>query len=87
VEKFLNEHLGTGRWREDEEILSWFGDWELLEPGLVPLPEWRPAARGPARKNDAALRVLKRDLGLSSFTYNFQVSRAPCSSGNVELGR
>jgi S-adenosyl methyltransferase len=34
--------LGSGRWREDEEILSWFGDWELLRPGLVPLLEWRP---------------------------------------------
>jgi hypothetical protein len=29
------------RWREDSEILSWFGDWELVEPGLVPLSEWR----------------------------------------------
>jgi hypothetical protein len=34
--------LGSGRWREGEEILSWFGDWELLSPGLVPLLEWRP---------------------------------------------
>jgi hypothetical protein len=39
VEKLLNENLGTGRRREDEEILGSFGDWELLEPGLVPLPE------------------------------------------------
>lgn len=41
-EKLLLGTLGSGRWREDEEIVSWFGDWELLEPGLVPLPDWRP---------------------------------------------
>jgi hypothetical protein len=52
VEKLLTANLGTGRWREDEEILRWFGDWELLEPGFVPLAEWRPAAQGRTRLND-----------------------------------
>jgi hypothetical protein len=42
MEKMFNERLGTGRWRSHQEILAWFGDWELLRPGLVPLPEWRP---------------------------------------------
>jgi hypothetical protein len=42
VQEVLNEKLGTGLWREDGEIRAWCGDWELLEPGLVPLPEWRP---------------------------------------------
>jgi hypothetical protein len=42
VQEVFNEKLGTGMWREDGEIRAWFGDWELLEPGLVPLPEWRP---------------------------------------------
>jgi hypothetical protein len=42
MEKLFNERLGTGRWRTTQEVLTWFGDWELLEPGLVPLPEWRP---------------------------------------------
>jgi hypothetical protein len=41
MEKLFNERLGTGRWRPHQEILAWFGDWEMLEPGLVPLPEWR----------------------------------------------
>ena len=44
-EKLLTGKLGSGRWREDEEIVSWFGDWELLEPGLVPLAEWQPTMR------------------------------------------
>jgi S-adenosyl methyltransferase len=42
-EKLLIGTLGSGRWREHEEILRWFGDWKLIEPGLVSLPEWRRA--------------------------------------------
>jgi S-adenosyl methyltransferase len=41
-EKLLADGLGSGRWREDDEIRAWFGDWELLPPGLVSLAEWRP---------------------------------------------
>jgi hypothetical protein len=41
-EKLVEGQLGSGRWREQEEILAWFGDWELLEPGLVPVVDWRP---------------------------------------------
>jgi SAM-dependent methyltransferase len=44
AEKIFNETLGTGRWRRREEILAYFEGLELLEPGLVPLPEWRPEA-------------------------------------------
>jgi hypothetical protein len=51
VQKFFNEKLGTGRWRSQEEIHSWFGDWELIEPGLVPVPEWRPDRPVPTRKD------------------------------------
>ncbi|MFI6867807.1 SAM-dependent methyltransferase [Nocardia sp. NPDC050406] len=28
--------------RTKDEIAAYFGDWTLLEPGLVPLPLWRP---------------------------------------------
>jgi hypothetical protein len=51
VQKLFNETLGTGVWRKDEEILAWFGDWELLQPGLVPLPEWHPDTSGPVRRD------------------------------------
>jgi hypothetical protein len=51
MEKLFNEKLGTGRWRTTEELLAWFGDWEVLEPGLVPLPEWRPDTPGEATRN------------------------------------
>jgi hypothetical protein len=39
-EKLMTGSLRTMRWREDTEILSWFGDWELIPPGLVPLADW-----------------------------------------------
>jgi SAM-dependent methyltransferase len=42
VERVFNATLGTGRWRLQEEILSYFGDFELFDPGLVPLADWRP---------------------------------------------
>ncbi|SEG64187.1 S-adenosyl methyltransferase [Nonomuraea solani] len=41
AERNFNANLGTGRWRTRAEILSYFGDLELLEPGLVPLADWR----------------------------------------------
>ncbi|MBQ1016593.1 SAM-dependent methyltransferase [Micromonospora sp. D93] len=48
VERIFNESLGTGRWRTDEEILSFTEGLTLLEPGLVPLAEWRPEPDAPA---------------------------------------
>ena len=51
IQELFNAKLGTGLWREHEEILQWFGDWELLEPSLVPLPEWRPDISGQAARN------------------------------------
>jgi len=42
VERVFNATLGTGRWRRWEEIRGYFGDFEVLDPGLVPLADWRP---------------------------------------------
>jgi hypothetical protein len=42
-ERLLAQGLGSGRWREESEILTWFGDWEMLPPGLVSLEDWRPS--------------------------------------------
>jgi O-methyltransferase involved in polyketide biosynthesis len=55
VEKIFNETLGTGRWRTQEEILSYFGDLELVEPGLVPMSEWRPDAETPYDQTDTRM--------------------------------
>ena len=42
TEKIFNETLGTGRWRHRKEILGYLGDSELIDPGLVPIQQWRP---------------------------------------------
>lgn len=41
-EKQLGERFGTGRFRTRDEILAYCGDFEPVEPGLVPIPAWRP---------------------------------------------
>jgi len=46
AEKVHNGQLGPVRWREDEEIQSWFGGWEMIAPGMVPLGDWRPPVPG-----------------------------------------
>jgi hypothetical protein len=45
-EELMTGALGSIRWREDSQILSWFGRWKMVEPGLVPLADWRPATPG-----------------------------------------
>ncbi|MGN9846168.1 SAM-dependent methyltransferase [Nonomuraea sp. H19] len=47
-QKFL-ALLGTGRFRTPEEITAFFDGFELLEPGVVPLPLWRPDGEVPRR--------------------------------------
>jgi hypothetical protein len=41
-EQLFNETMGTGRWRSRAEIAEYFGDFEMVEPGLVPVTDWRP---------------------------------------------
>ncbi|MFH9981961.1 SAM-dependent methyltransferase [Streptomyces sp. NPDC017179] len=42
AEKVLQQTFGRGRWRTDEEIESLLDGLEILEPGIVPAPLWRP---------------------------------------------
>ena len=44
--RFINAGLGSGWYRTREQIASFFGDLELLDPGLVELDDWWPM--GPA---------------------------------------
>jgi hypothetical protein len=45
AEELWSETRLTLRFRDRDEIVAYFGDFELAEPGLVPLPEWRPSPR------------------------------------------
>ncbi|MEV7794792.1 SAM-dependent methyltransferase [Streptomyces sp. NPDC087512] len=42
AEKVLQETFGRGRWRSDQEIAALLDGLEILEPGMVPAPRWRP---------------------------------------------
>ena len=42
VERIMRDRLGTGYWRPADVVRGWFGDWTMVEPGLVPLSQWRP---------------------------------------------
>jgi hypothetical protein len=41
-EKIATQGFGSARWREEEDIRGWFGDWAMVRPGLVSLADWRP---------------------------------------------
>lgn len=60
VQDLFNEKLGTGLWREDAEILAWFGDWELLEPRLGPAARMASRLREPAQPGLHLPRVRRR---------------------------
>ncbi|MBG0567700.1 SAM-dependent methyltransferase [Actinoplanes aureus] len=53
AERVFNETLGTGRWRRRSEIEAYFGDFEMVEPGLVPLADWRPGPEAEAAQKDS----------------------------------
>jgi SAM-dependent methyltransferase len=57
-EKLMIEKFGAGRFRTGTEIRRFFGDLELLDPGLVPVPLWRPAAGEPPKLVSADHRLV-----------------------------
>lgn len=63
--RFLEMGLGSGWYRTREQIASFFGDLELVEPGLVELDDWWPL--GPAlRPRLTEERLLLGGLGRKS---------------------
>jgi S-adenosyl methyltransferase len=43
-QQLFSDSYGSGLWRRADDIQRFFGDWEMLSPGLVPATEWRPVA-------------------------------------------
>ena len=48
------QSMNTGTLRTPDQITGLFGDWELVAPGLVALPDWRPEDQ-PADRSAAGL--------------------------------
>ncbi|MGH3264773.1 MAG: SAM-dependent methyltransferase [Trebonia sp.] len=42
LEEVMLEAFGRGVWRTDEQIGEFFGDMELIEPGIATCARWRP---------------------------------------------
>jgi hypothetical protein len=64
--RFTEMGLGSGWYRTREQIASYFGDLELIEPGLVELDDWWPM--GPAiRPRLTEERLLLGGVGRKSF--------------------
>jgi len=51
-EQVIAGGLGSARWREQDELVTWFGDWELLPPGFVSLLDWRPPTDEPVEHDE-----------------------------------
>ena len=54
-ERIFNETFGTGRWRVTADIQSYFGDFEMVEPGLVSIYDWHPDETVPQVSDDMRL--------------------------------
>lgn len=64
LERVLLRRLGSGRVRTPEELRRFFDGLELLAPGLVPLPLWRPEE--PVTDTDsAAVQFMTGGVGRS----------------------
>jgi SAM-dependent methyltransferase len=54
-ERIFNETLGTGRWRVTADIQAYFGDFEMVGPGLVSIYDWYPDETVPQVSDDMRL--------------------------------
>lgn len=57
VQAALQRGLGRGQFRTWSQIRSLFSGLELVEPGLVEVPDWRPDIGTPATFRDPVLRL------------------------------
>jgi hypothetical protein len=46
LEAAMQRGLGRSQFRTLEQVRELFGGLELIEPGLVPVPDWRPDETG-----------------------------------------
>jgi hypothetical protein len=53
----MQKGLGRGQFRTKTEILRLFDGLELVEPGLVAVPDWRPDPGDPSGQDNPVLRM------------------------------
>jgi hypothetical protein len=57
VQAALQQGLGRGQFRTWDQVRNLFTGLDLVEPGLVPVPDWRPDASTPKASDFPVLRL------------------------------
>jgi S-adenosyl methyltransferase len=57
VQAAFQAGLGRGQFRTWAQVRALFADLELVDPGLVLVPDWRPAAGAPSARDYPVLRL------------------------------
>lgn len=52
MKQFMARALGQIQFRTMDQVRELFGGLELVEPGLVPVPQWRPDGDDPVQENE-----------------------------------
>jgi len=57
LQAIMQAGMARGQFRTMEQILAMFGDLELVPPGLVIVPDWRPDADTASAQDHPVLRM------------------------------
>ena len=63
VQAAMQAGMERGQFRRKEEILSMFGGLELVEPGLVPVSQWRPDENATTADGSPVMRLACAGVG------------------------
>ena len=63
VQAAMQAGMERGQFRRKEEILSMFGGLELVEPGLVPVSQWRPDENATTADSSPVMRLACAGVG------------------------
>jgi hypothetical protein len=57
AEAALRQGVGRGQFRSRDQVAAFLEGLELVEPGVVVVPEWRPDAETPSVEDNPVLRL------------------------------
>ncbi|WP_198035299.1 SAM-dependent methyltransferase [Streptacidiphilus rugosus] len=63
AEAALRQGVGRGQFRTHEQVAAFLDSLDLLEPGVVTVPEWRPDADTPSPDDHPVLRLAAVGVG------------------------
>jgi hypothetical protein len=63
LEAAMRQGLGRAQFRTHEQILDLFAGLDLVEPGLVLVPDWRPDPHTPTAQHHRVLSLASAGVG------------------------